>query len=314
MKRVFKLLGLVIFVLLAFSSCKEENFDINFYDDYNDKPYDKVAFLMAHNAFASAAHNIGGLFKNQDISIPKQLEFGVRGLMMDVYYKSSYEGADQIFMCHGSNCGENGGLQDEAFPRAFVHYLNMIKTFMDENPEAVITIILQDGAIPSSKMGLVWQQVVDAGLDEQYFNPAGSDWNVMSNGSWPTIQWMIDNQKRLVIFSNTTENQFFPYQWTYSVENDYGSVGFQQCPKRDESDALDNTAKLLFVMNHFRSFLLGVDATADNNYNQLIKKVDNYCKPEAFRYPNFVAVDFVEQGKNGGALKVVNELNMRDDW
>lgn len=314
MKRTFKFLGLVVLVLISLSGCKEENFDIDFFDDYNDKPYDKVAFLMAHNAFSSAAHNIGGLYKNQDISIPKQLDFGVRGLMMDIYYKSSYEGADQIFMCHGPDCNGSGVLRDEAFPRAFVYYLNLVMTFMDEHPNAVITMILQDGAIPSSKMGLVWQQVVDAGLDAEYYDPTGSDWNVMSEGSWPTIQWMIDNHKRLVIFSNTTENQYFPYQWTFSVENDYGSVAFNQCPKRSESDALDNTAKLLFVMNHFRSFLLGVDATADNNYNQLIKKVDNYCQPEASRYPNFVAVDFVEQGKNGGALKVVNELNMRDDW
>ena len=66
---------------------------------------------------------------------------------------------------------------------------------------------------------------------------------------------MIDNSKRLVVFSNTRENQVFPYQWNYSVENDFGSVTFNNCPKRGESDPLSNTDKKLFVMNHFRSSL-----------------------------------------------------------
>ena len=216
-------------------------------------------------------------------------------------------------MCHGPNCGDDNGLRDESSPRSLLHYLELIRSFMEADPNAIITIIFQDG-VPLSEADLVWQQFLDAGLEDLYFDPAGTDWNVEAENGWPLMQWMVDNNKRLIVFTSKTNHPHFPYQWQYTVENDFGSVDFNSCPRRGNSSPLDDMSKHLFVMNHFRSFLLGVNTYEDNNYNALIRKVDDHCRLAAERYPNFLAVDFVEQGLNGGVLKVVNELNMRDDW
>jgi len=53
-------------------------------DDISDnRRYDQAAFLTAHNAFA--ATDLGWVYAQQKLSIREQLEYGVRGFMLDVY-------------------------------------------------------------------------------------------------------------------------------------------------------------------------------------------------------------------------------------
>ncbi len=53
-------------------------------DEINpQRRYDQVTFLTAHNAFASTQE--GWLYAQQALSIPNQLQFGVRGLMLDIH-------------------------------------------------------------------------------------------------------------------------------------------------------------------------------------------------------------------------------------
>lgn len=53
--------------------------------DLCDKPIDKVAFLGAHNAMSTAA-DPGWLFYEQTKSIPAQLDYGVRALLVKTHY------------------------------------------------------------------------------------------------------------------------------------------------------------------------------------------------------------------------------------
>src|SRR5579872_4852233 len=58
------------------------------------KKYNEVSFLTTHNAFASSAY--GYFITSQTLSIPEQLQYGVRALMIDLWWYDN-----EIYMLHG---------------------------------------------------------------------------------------------------------------------------------------------------------------------------------------------------------------------
>ena len=69
---------------------------------------------------------------------------------------------------------------------------NDIKTFLDNNPNEIITIILEC--------------YVTANDIEDVVNQSGlSNYLYTHNSVWPTLQNMIDNDNRLVIFSDVDD-------------------------------------------------------------------------------------------------------------
>jgi len=78
---------LMMYLLLLIVSCKKENTNnINtnntfIENQFLDKKYDEVCFIMTHNAMNAKAKNYA--IPNQTFSITQQLKDGVRGLMID---------------------------------------------------------------------------------------------------------------------------------------------------------------------------------------------------------------------------------------
>ena len=56
--------------------------------------YDEVCFLVSHNSYAATDH--GYFYAQQQWGIKKQLEAGVRGLMLDIHEDSAHN----IILCH----------------------------------------------------------------------------------------------------------------------------------------------------------------------------------------------------------------------
>jgi hypothetical protein len=73
---------IIIFLLFVISSCKKET-AVDQSSLLLPKPYDKVCFLMTHNAMNSSEK--GFTIPNQTHSVTNQLKNGVRGLMLDTY-------------------------------------------------------------------------------------------------------------------------------------------------------------------------------------------------------------------------------------
>jgi hypothetical protein len=63
----------------------------------------------------------------------------------------------------------------------------------------------------------------------------------------------------------------------------------------------------LFTFNHFYSFTPAGKPYGETNSYENIKKRLDICKKQNLE-PNFIAVDFVELGYNGGAKKVVLDI------
>lgn len=160
-------LGLASFTLAA----------CNGQDALCSRAYSNVTFVGSHDsAFVGLSP-----FDNQLDSIADQLGMGIRFLQAQTH---SEDGAIQ--MCHTSCDLLNAG--------TLTAYLTPIKTFMDANPNEVVTLLLTNGdAIPVSDFASVFSAV---GLEEYAYVPTGT----LTLSEWPTLQSMIDSGKRLVVW------------------------------------------------------------------------------------------------------------------
>jgi len=254
----------------------------NFYGQCNgsydlcNKRYNEVAYLTTHNAFNSKQDRY--LFPNQKTNITEQLNNGVRGLMIDVY-----EDNESIVVYHAYKFL---GLQPLSV------YLNDIKDFLDNNPNEILTIILET----YTSSNAIENEISKVGLLE-YLHTQDV------NSLWPKLQMMIDSNKRLVILSDkndANENQsWYHYMWDFAVENKYGQINCEFNRGNPENS--------LFIFNHFITSLTGNKDNANkvNSFKYFMNHITK-CKDLKNKFPNFITVDFYEIGES---LDVVSKLN-----
>lgn len=273
-----------------------------------ERPFNEHTWLTAHNAFANALPLPPAFLPNQTLSLRRQLESGVRGLMLDIH-----ESNGRVRLCHGRCAGWEPTLADA---------LNSeILPFLRAVPYAIITLHLEDTA---SRSALAAELALSPDAPGMTFNP--NDW---SRERWPTPREMADAGQRLVIFTQQYGNAgpvetpsgtaHLLYDRDYTSEN-YWSIGPTifthdlSCVSRWESQPLSigltygpRTWPRLFVMNQFHGAPFGDHAAHDNSYDMLRSRIDDHCLPAAQRKPNYIAVDFVEAGQ---AMSVVGALNV----
>lgn len=148
-----------------------------------------------------------------------------------------------------------------------------------------------------------------------------------SSGSWPTLQKLIDDNKRLVTFVASLEgsNSAAPYlmsEWDYIFENPYdvtSPANFSCTPDRPSSVKGDLSAatKYMPLMNHFlysttvldieypnSSYVSTTNAPSGGEGN--LGDAADQCKQAWGRQPTFILVDFADKGP---AIDTVDKLN-----
>jgi chitinase len=273
-----------------------------------DEPFDRYTWLTAHNAFTS-----NGLIRNQRTTIAEQLEAGVRAFMLDLH---PFEG--RVALCH-AKCTYGPGTE------RFATLLEAtILPYLDTHPEAVITLQLEDfSTLAQLKAEL--RRVPRLG--SVTFDPTTWD-----TERWPTYRELISRGQRLLIFSLNEANSgaIFTAHGTvhimptvrYTVEN-YWSLGMtilthdRSCRSRWDADVqpLDRTSipgkpgwRPLFTMNHFHGLPVAHHASHDNAFEELRSRYLDYCLPAAKRKPNYVAVDFHDEGDAQAFVDWLNQL------
>ena len=256
--------------LNAYSQCNGD-------EDSCNKKYNEVAYLTTHNAFNSAADGFP-ILSNQNNSVATQLNDGVRGLMIDVYDDG---GTPTVY--HGSSFFGSKPLS---------YFLNTIKTFLDNNPNEIVTIIFQND--PGLSANTIENDFNTAGLTsylhtQSIFSP------------WPTLQTMINTNKRLVIFNevnNASSSQgWYHHIWDFAVEINYGSINCDY--------GRGNSSNGLFVFNHFVTPASTSNA-ANSNANPGFMDHVMQCQQAKNKFPNFITVDFYDIEDT---MAVVNQLN-----
>jgi hypothetical protein len=257
----------------------------NGYAELCDRTYDQVAFPGTHNANASTAYGYTLFNANHNSTLTEQLEDGVRIMMLDV----TYDG-DQTMLCHGPcNLGSMPHLDG----------LAELHDFLIANPREVFTIIYQD-SISVEDMEADW---VESGMIDMVFaHEAGS--------AWPTLGEMIDAGTRVVV---TAEAGGPPPAWFHHVWDEAWDTGYSWTSTDEMTCDLNrgSTDNDLYLVNHWVSTALGTpseaDAAASNSFEVLHARLQQ-CWSEAGQIPNFVAVDFYEDGDLFEAVAALNGL------
>ena len=276
-KSIYILFVLQLITIISYAQC-------NGSIDLCSKQYNEVAYLTTHNAFNSDEDGL--LFPNQSNNIASQLDDGVRGLMIDVY----------SLPILGTRVAYHSIIGLGYIPLSDI--FNDIKTFLDNNPNEIVTIILEC--------------YVTANDIEDEINQSGlSNYLYTHNAAWPTLQSMIDNDNRLVIFTDvddaSSSQNWYHYVWEYAVETHYSvaTINDFTCDF-NRGDPLND----LFIFNHFvTDATLGYglyNESNDVNSNPFFIARALDCQTQANKFPNFVTVDYYELGDG---LAVIDQLN-----
>lgn len=244
-----------------------------------DRRFDEVAWATTHNAYSNEEDGFIG--PNQRYNVPRQLADGVRGLMLDVYLVDGV-----VTQCH-SLC--------DLGSRALADTLAEIATFLDENPDTIVSII--------------FESYVDGETVAAEFDAAGLTAlaHVQDpDESWPTLAELLDAGSRLVVFTDRDglARPWYLPVWDHAFETHYS---FEAPEDLDCAPNRGDTTNPLFIVNHFLTRGLGSPTFAEMvNYNPLLEDRVSECAEHNDAFPNFITVDFHDIGD---VLKVTDAWN-----
>jgi len=249
-----------------------------------DRPFDEVVFPTTHNAMSSEAD--GWFGPNQQFGMARQLQDGVRGMLLDTH---DFEG--EIYLCHGlCSLGST----------PFSVGLETIRSFLVDNPNEVLALILQDGT-PTETTAAAFEV---AGLAPFiYTHPDVAT-------PWPTLRQMIASKQRLVVTaeSGSPPPAWYHHVWDLTWDTPYSFDSLEafdcRCNRGCPAD------KPLFLLNHWLSDSLGLPdptgADVVNSFDFLHGRAME-CWQESGRIPNFVAVDHYAVGDLFEVVEALNE-------
>ncbi len=244
------------------------------------KRYDQVVSAAAHNAFTN--EDRGWRAPNQTHDITRQLTDGVRGLMLDLH---DLDGVPSL--CHGDCSWGDRPLTDG---------LVEIRDFMDANPGAVVTIILESYVTGAAAVAAFEA----SGLaDYAYAHTAGDP--------WPTLGELTETGARLVVFTDADAGAAPWYHdvWEHCYETHWSwtSAADMNCDVNRGTEAGG-----LFILNHFLTDPVAMPALAEQvNYNPFLLARAQQCQAER-ALPNFLTVDFASIGDVMQTVDILNGL------
>ena len=247
--------------------------------------FDEVTWLCTHNSYN--ASESGFRFPNQTHPIKKQLEDGVRALMLDVWLQD-----DKVVLRHGDIAKNLLG------SKPLLEELKAIHEFLVANSDAIVTLIFESYVSPER----IEQVFKEAGLIEFCHTQD-------TRKPWPTLRWMRDNNRRLVVFSDRAQDapDWYMPIWDHCFETHW-DVSSPEGLLKNPPGRGRNTNSLL-VANHFVNGLFKrQNARKVSSPGFLNKRFGDEGKLD--RKPNFIAVDFYEKGD---ILGFVEKLNKKAD-
>lgn len=234
------------------------------------KRFDELVVPMTHNAMSSAEEE--WLAPNQTHAIPRQLEDGVRGFMLDTHYDDG-----EPALCHGF-CSVGSTPLDDG--------LRQFTDFLDAHPREVLTFMIENGV--SAEDTAAAFAAADLLRYTYAHDPAEP---------WPTLEALIEADTRLVVFhqgGGTEPAWYMDGYAAYVWDNDYSAESAEDftCDRLRGS-----TEHALYLMNHFLTApLASPDLAEQVNHNPLLLDRARQCEAEAGQPVNWISVDFYDIG------------------
>ena len=229
---------------------RQANANINhFVEPLDSVNYADYRYVGAHNAFTDP--HFFKIARQQDQPILGQLSYGVRGLMLDTYnwnqgWPFTLVGPSGAKVCLSHNAPGFVALVQKGTNKyqSLKYELRRVVEFMRANPQAIITIILENYADLLTTAKEIKEVMVEAKYDV-LFRPAD-----FINNQWQTLGWMRQTNKRLVIFTQRSSNTDVTFnQFSRMLENQYSTIDEGKlCHLREESHV---AGQQLVAFNNF---------------------------------------------------------------
>ena len=270
----------------------------NGYTELCSRLYSNISQIGSHDSAF-----VGDLVtENQHYSVTLQLNCGIRFLQAQ-----THDFFGTIDMCHTSCLEEDAGSLES--------YLTTIKDWLDasNNTNEVLTLLLVNGDdLDVSEFGSVFESV---GLDTYAYAPTGT----LALDEWPTLQELIDDGTRLVVFMDyEADTSVVPYildEFTYFFETPYDTTdpSFPEC-SIDRPSGASATGRM-YIVNHFLDLdILGIDipdesVAATTNSEESIDAQVAICLGLYDYAPVGVLVDYMDMGDVFAAQADMNNLS-----
>ncbi|KAI0318545.1 PLC-like phosphodiesterase [Amylostereum chailletii] len=261
-----------------------------------DRSYGNVTFAGSHDSFAFSKDPLA-LARDQEVDIPTQLGLGIRLLQAQahLYVAFSRSERDARLIVREGTTG--------------LSYLTLVATFLNDNPNEVITLIFTNPeglSLPD-----VWAPAFEASGVSQF-----------AYSEWPTLGQLIDSGKRVVVFLDAGADGSdgsvdyilpeFPMIWEtpFSVTN-----SSFPCSVDRTAGPLSDTEHMYMINHSLNIDLFGngdvvisdPGAAGTTNGITSIMANANGCAPLAGgRWPNFVLLDFVNIGEGVAVADMMN--------
>ncbi|KAJ7098940.1 PLC-like phosphodiesterase [Mycena epipterygia] len=266
--------------------------------------YSNVTYVGAHDSFAFSSDPLA-LARDQEVDIPAQLGLGVRLLQGQAHMNG-----DVLHFCHTScDLFDGGSVQD---------YLTTVKTFLDANPNEVLTLLFTNPE--GANVSTVWKPAFDAaGISDLAFVPPSLP---VKQSDWPTLGSMIDSGKRVVVFLDAGADgadavDFILPEFQMIWETPFSDTNASFPCSIDRINGPLAAADHMYMINHSLNKNIvpigaGVivsdplDAPTTNGVVSILANANGCAPLGANRAPNFVLLDFVNVGE---AFAAADQLN-----
>lgn len=235
-----------------------------------DLRFDQVIFPTTHNA--NSSHEQGYLFPNQGPRLRRQLDDGVRGLMLDLHKRDG-----KLLFCHGPCALGNQDL---------VEGLVEIRGFLDAHPNEVLAFLMEPSGVNATEI----KGAFEAADLAKYCLPHAV------GAPWPTLGTMVAQNQRVVVLTDqdTGGVPWLLPMWTLMWDNDWSNW------RVEDFNCDCNRGKVvngLFNLNQFISNPLPFPGNAEiaNAGAGLYQRVMD-CWETTGRTPNFITVDNYQIG------------------
>ena len=228
--------------------------------------------------------------QTQNRSLSDQLlSGGVRALELEVH---DDQGAPAV--CEGSCDSASGSLAS---------VLRDVSTFITQNPTDVLTLVLRS-AVPADEL-------VQAFADQSLIALAHTQ---TPGKAWPTLQQLIDDKQRLVVFLDSLPTDadasaqpsavpgwLHPLSsWAWETAADEGT----NCVI-----ASGNAKSPLAILNQYSAGETSkTKALAAAHTPEVVAARLARCNDDRKQVPNFVLVNFAEVGDPNGGVQIANDL------
>ncbi|CAO2658679.1 Nn.00g064020.m01.CDS01 [Neocucurbitaria sp. VM-36] len=290
----------------------------NNYVEFCNRKYSNITEVCAHNSPFIRQNNVA---RNQDYGVTQQLNDGIRMLQGQAHYLNG-----TLHYCHTSCDLLNAGTVED--------YLREVTKWLEAHPFEVITIIFgnydwqdkdSDGNAIVTSADFV-DPIEKSGLRQYIYQPSKT---AMTLEDWPTLGEMIINNKRVVTFIDYNfDTSTVPYMlWEfYNIwETPFSPTDptFPCTLGRPEGLGEDQMRNMMYMVNHnlnaeiaFGGFSLLIPNVAVLNQTNAVEGngslglTTEQCTGMWDRPPNFLLVDFYNQGPtNGSVFEVAARAN-----